>query len=191
MRVLPTKLPGVLVVEPTVRSDARGFFVESWQRDRFADAGIAGPFVQDNHSRSGPWTLRGLHAQLRQPQGKLVRVVEGEIFDVAVDIRRGSPTFGRWAGTLQSAENFRQLWVPPGFAHGFLVTRGPAQVLYKATAFYAREDEVAIAWNDPAIGIAWALPAGVEPVLSEKDRVAPVLAELTGRLPVYPAAAAE
>jgi dTDP-4-dehydrorhamnose 3,5-epimerase len=191
MRVLPTELPGVLLVEPTVISDARGFFVESWQRDRFAEAGIAGPFVQDNHSRSGPWTLRGLHAQLRQPQGKLVRVVEGEIFDVAVDIRRGSPTFGRWAGTLLSAENFRQLWVPPGFAHGFLVTRGPAQVLYKATAFYAREDEVAIAWSDPAIGIAWPLPAGVEPVLSEKDRVAPVLAELTGRLPAYPAAAAE
>jgi dTDP-4-dehydrorhamnose 3,5-epimerase len=191
MRVLPTDLPGVLLVEPTVVSDARGFFVESWQRDRFAAAGIAGPFVQDNHSRSAPWTLRGLHAQLRQPQGKLVRAVEGEIFDVAVDIRRGSPTFGRWAGALLSAENFRQLWVPPGFAHGFLVTRGPAQVLYKATDFYAREDEIAIAWSDPAIGIAWPLPAGVEPVVSEKDRMAPALAELAGRLPVYPAAAAE
>jgi len=191
MRVLPTELPGVLLVEPTVLSDARGFFVESWQRDRFAEAGIAGPFVQDNHSRSGAWTLRGLHAQLRQPQGKLVRAVEGEIFDVAVDIRRGSPTFGRWAGALLSAENFRQLWMPPGFAHGFLVTRGPAQVLYKATAFYAREDEVAIVWNDPAIGIAWPLPAGTEPVLSDKDREAPALAMLAGRLPVYPAAAAD
>jgi dTDP-4-dehydrorhamnose 3,5-epimerase len=191
MRVLPTELPGVLLVEPTVVSDARGFFVESWQRDRFAAAGIAGPFVQDNHSRSAPWTLRGLHAQLRQPQGKLVRAVEGEIFDVAVDIRRGSPTFGRWAGALLSAENFRQLWVPPGFAHGFLVTRGPAQVLYKATDFYAREDEIAIAWSDPAIGVAWPLPAGVEPVLSDKDRTAPALAELEARLPVYPAAAAE
>ena len=191
MRVLPTELPGVLLVEPTVLSDARGFFVESWQRDRFAAVGIAGPFVQDNHSRSAPWTLRGLHAQLRQPQGKLVRAVEGEIFDVAVDIRRGSPTFGRWAGALLSAENFRQLWVPPGFAHGFLVTRGPAQVLYKATDFYAREDEIAIAWSDPAIGVAWPLPAGVEPVISDKDRTAPALAELEARLPVYPAAAAE
>ena len=191
MRVLPTELPGVLLVEPEVLSDARGFLVESWQRDRFAAAGIAGSFLQDNHSRSGPWTLRGLHAQLRQPQGKLVRVVEGEIFDVAVDIRRGSPTFGRWAGALLSAESFRQLWMPPGFAHGFLVTRGPAQVLYKATAFYAREDEVAIVWNDPAIGIAWPLPAGTEPVLSDKDREAPALAMLAGRLPVYPAAAAD
>ncbi len=190
MRVLPTELPGVLLVEPTVLSDARGFFVESWQRDRFAAEGIDLPFVQDNHSRSGPWTLRGLHAQLRQPQGKLVRVVEGEIFDVAVDIRRGSPTFGRWAGTLLSAANFRQMWVPPGFAHGFLVTDGPAQVLYKATAFYAREDEVAIAWNDPAIGIAWPLPADREPVLSDKDREAPGLGELVDRLPIYPAAAA-
>lgn len=191
MRVLPTKLPGVLLVELAVLSDVRGFLVESWQRDRFAAAGIAGTFVQDNHSRSGPWTLRGLHAQLRRPQGKLVRVVEGEIFDVAVDIRRGSPTFGRWAGARLSAANFRQLWVPPGFAHGFLVTAGPAQVLYKATEFYVREDEIAIAWNDPTIGIDWPLPARGEPVLSDKDRTAPALEVLVPRLPVYPAAAAE
>ena len=191
MRVLPTELPGVLLVEPTVLSDARGFFVESWQRDRFAAAGIEGPFVQDNHSQSGPWTLRGLHAQLRQPQGKLVRVVEGEIFDVAVDIRRGSPHFGRWTGVVLSADNFRQLYIPAGFAHGFCVLSEVAEVEYKCSDVYVPSDEITIAWNDPAIGIGWPLPAGVEPVLSEKDRVAPALAELAGRLPFYPAAAAE
>lgn len=190
MQVFATELPGVLIVEPTVLRDARGFFVEAWQRERFAAAGIDFPFVQDNHSSSAEGTLRGLHAQLRRPQGKLVRAIEGEIFDVAVDIRRGSGTFGRWTGARLSAENFRQLWIPPGFAHGFLVTKGPAQVLYKATEFYAREDEIAIRWDDPAIGIGWPLPTHAAPMLSEKDRSAPGLDAFLHRLPVYPSSAA-
>ncbi len=190
MQTLASDLPGVVIVEPTVLRDARGFFLEAWQRERFAAAGIDLPFVQDNHSSSAEGTLRGLHAQLHRPQGKLIRAIEGEIFDVAVDIRRGSPTFARWAGVRLSAENFRQLWIPPGFAHGFFVTRGPAQVLYKATEFYVQADEIAIRWDDPAIGIAWPIPTHAAPILSEKDRGAPSLDAVIGRLPVYPSPAA-
>ncbi len=178
-----TALPGVILVEPKVFEDHRGFFLETFRADRYAEGGIAAPFVQDNHSSSVRGTLRGLHAQLAHPQGKLVRAIEGEIFDVAVDIRRGSPTFGRWVGERLSSDNFRQLYVPPGFAHGFAVLSERAQVEYKCTDFYAPGDELAIAWNDPEIGIDW--PLG-EPVLSAKDRDAPRLAEVDERLPVYP-----
>ena len=138
-------LPGVLLVEPVVHGDARGFFLETWHAEKYRAGGLDATFVQDNHSRSAAGTLRGLHAQLARPQGKLVRCVEGEIFDVAVDIRRGSPSFGRWVGERLSAANFRQLYVPPGYAHGFCVTAGPAQVEYKCTAFYDPADEIAIA----------------------------------------------
>ncbi|HSL83710.1 MAG TPA: dTDP-4-dehydrorhamnose 3,5-epimerase [Thermoanaerobaculia bacterium] len=185
MRFVETELPGVLVVEPTVHRDHRGFFLETYHRDKYAAGGIGAAFVQDNHSRSGRGTLRGLHAQGRRPQGKLVRCVEGAIFDVAVDIRRGSPTFGRWTGAELTAEDFRQLWVPPGFAHGFCVLSEAAQVEYKCTEVYLPEDELAIRWDDPEIGIDWPV---AEPVLSERDRAAPRLAEIAD-LPVYPEAA--
>lgn len=179
MRVVETELPGVLVVEPTVHRDPRGFFLESYHEARYRAAGIAGPFVQDNHSRSTGRTLRGLHAQLRRPQGKLVRVIEGEIWDVAVDIRPASPTYRRWVGVVLSAENYRQIWVPPGFAHGFCVLSPAAQVEYKVTAPWERADEVSIAWDDPALAIAWPVD---EPLLSDKDRAAPTLAELEPQL---------
>lgn len=167
MNVVASELPGVMVLEPKVFGDARGFFLESYNRRAFAQAGITAEFVQDNHSRSARNALRGLHYQLRQPQGKLVRVVAGEIFDVAVDLRRSSPAFGRWAGFHLSAENKRMLWIPPGFAHGFLALSEPADVLYKATDFYAPEDERCVAWNDPAIGIRWPLQGA--PLISAKD----------------------
>lgn len=182
MRFVETALPGVLVVEPTVHQDHRGFFLETYHREKYARGGIEGPFVQDNHSRSARGILRGLHAQGRRPQGKLVRCVEGAIFDVAVDIRRGSPTFARWVGVELTAASFRQLWVPPGFAHGFSVLSEAAQVEYKVTELYDAADELAIAWDDPEIGIEWPL---AEPVLSEKDRAAPRLSEIE-RLPIYP-----
>jgi dTDP-4-dehydrorhamnose 3,5-epimerase len=175
MRVVETELPGVLVVEPTVHRDARGFFLESYHEARYREAGIAGPFVQDNHSRSAGRTLRGLHAQLRRPQGKLVRVIEGEIWDVAVDIRPDSATYRRWVAVVLSAENYRQIWVPPGLAHGFCVLSPVAQVEYKVTAPWDRADEVTVAWDDPALAIAWPVE---EPLLSDKDRAAPTLAEL-------------
>ena len=183
MRLVPTDLPGVLIIEPTVYRDARGFFLETYHQRRYTEAGIRGPFVQDNHSYSARGTLRGLHAQVRRPQGKLVRAVEGEMFDVAVDIRRGSPTLGRWVGVVLSGTNFRQLYIPPGFAHGFCVLSEHVHVEYKCTDFYDAADEVTVSWNDPAIGIAW--PAA-EPVLSTKDRAAPRLAALGDRLPLYP-----
>jgi dTDP-4-dehydrorhamnose 3,5-epimerase len=167
MNVTASELPGVLLLEPKVFGDARGFFMESYNRRAFAQAGITAEFVQDNHSRSARNVLRGLHYQLRQPQGKLVRVVAGEIFDVAVDLRRSSAAFGRWAGFHLSAENKRMLWIPPGFAHGFLSLSDPAEVLYKATDFYAPEDERCVAWNDPAIGIRWPLQGA--PLISAKD----------------------
>jgi dTDP-4-dehydrorhamnose 3,5-epimerase len=170
-----TDLPGVLLIEPDVHRDARGFFLESYQYERYAEGGVTERFVQDNHSRSGLGTLRGLHAQLKRPQGKLVRVIEGEVFDVAVDIRRGSPHFGRSTHALLSADNFLQLYVPPGFAHGFCVTSEVAQFEYKCTDFYDPADEVAIAWNDPEIAIPWPLR---QPSLSAKDAVAPRLSEL-------------
>lgn len=178
----------MLLIEPKVHSDHRGFFLETYHQAKYRDGGVAVAFVQDNHSRSGRGILRGLHAQGRRPQGKLVRAVEGTIFDVAVDIRQGSPTFGRWTGAELSAESFRQLWVPVGFAHGFCVVSENAQVEYKCTDFYDREDEIAVRWDDPGIGIEWPID---DPVLSEKDAAAPTLAELAaaGRLPVYPHAA--
>ena len=183
MRVVPTAIPGVVIIEPKVHQDGRGFFLETYHAERYREHGIAGPFVQDNHSRSVAGTLRGLHLQLRHPQGKLIRVIEGEIFDVAVDVRRNSPTFGRWVGINVSAENFRQVYVPPGFAHGFAVVSPTAQVEYKCTDIYDPASEVGIAWNDPAIGIAW--PVG-DPTLSPRDAGHPSLATLTEKLPVYP-----
>ena len=187
MRVRPTALPGVVVVEPVVNRDPRGFFVETYRRDRFRDAGIDLPFVQNNHSRSVGPILRGLHLQRRQPQGKLVRVLAGEIFDVAVDVRRGSPTFARWIGERLSAESFHQLYVPPGFVHGFCVLSGAAEVEYKCTDLYAPDDELTIAWDDPQIGVEWPV---AEPLLSKKDAAGRKLAEVLDLLPVYPHAAA-
>ena len=179
MKFIPTELPDVIAVEPDVHRDARGFFLETYHREKYAAGGITATFVQDNHSRSVRGTLRGLHAQLVRAQGKLIRVVEGEIHDVAVDIRRGSPTFGRSVGMRLTGEDFRQLWIPPGFAHGFCVTSERVHVEYKCTGFYDKADEVAIAWNDPAIGIAWPIAS---PALSAKDQAAPRLAELKERL---------
>ena len=173
MNVAPTGLPGVIVLEPRVFEDPRGFFFESYHAERYARAGLPEHFVQDNHSRSIPGALRGLHYQLRHPQGKLVRVLRGAIWDVAVDIRRGSPTFGRWVAVELSADNKRQLYVPPGFAHGFCVPTEESEVEYKCTAFYVSEDERGIAWNDPALGIAWPITT---PLLSDKDRAFPRLA---------------
>jgi dTDP-4-dehydrorhamnose 3,5-epimerase len=176
MNVIQTTIPDVLLLEPKVFGDDRGFFLESYNENSFAAATHLRPrFVQDNHSRSAKNVLRGLHYQIIQPQGKLVRVVLGEVFDVAVDIRKSSPTFGRWAGAHLSAENKRQFWVPPGFAHGFLVLSDFAEFLYKATDFYAPEHERCIAWNDAAIDIRW--PIQGEPVLSLKDRQAVTLNE--------------
>jgi len=179
MNFLPTDLPGVILIEPDVFRDARGFFLETYHERKYAEGGIPGPFVQDNHSYSARGTLRGLHAQLTKPQGKLVRAALGEMFDVAVDIRPGSPTFGRWVGFALSGDNFRQLWIPPGFAHGFCVTSERVHVEYKCTGFYDKSDEIAIAWNDPAIGIAWPI---ADPTLSAKDQAAPPLAEIAERL---------
>ena len=166
---IPTKIPDVILIEPRVFSDSRGFFLESYQKKRFAEAGIKFEFVQDNHSQSEQGILRGLHYQIQQPQGKLVRVISGEIFDVAVDLRRSSPTFGKWVGDSLSSENRRMLWVPPGFAHGFVVTSATAEVLYKATDYYAPQWERTIVWNDPTLNIDWPLKEKV-PILSVKDK---------------------
>lgn len=163
------EIPDLILIEPRVFADQRGFFLESYHRQRFVAAGLPADFVQDNHSGSRRGTLRGLHYQIRQPQGKLVRVVVGEAFDVAVDLRRSSPTFGRWAGVQLSAEKKNQLWVPPGFAHGFCVLSEWAEVLYKTTDYYAPEWERSLLWNDPSIGIRWPLPLGLDLMLSEKD----------------------
>ena len=181
MKFLPTELPGVILIEPDVFKDARGFFLETYHERKYAEGGIVGPFVQDNHSYSARGTLRGLHAQLRHPQGKLVRAVEGEMFDVAVDIRRSSPTFGKWVVNELSEENHRQLWVPPGFAHGFCVTSESADFAYKCTAFYDPASERCVAWNDPRIGVVWPI---AEPLLSAKDAAAPRL-EDAAVLPLY------
>ncbi|GBD94010.1 dTDP-4-dehydrorhamnose 3,5-epimerase [bacterium BMS3Abin05] len=167
MKVIPTPLEGVLIIEPKVFEDERGFFFESYHYDRYAENGIAVTFVQDNHSRSVKNTLRGLHYQVNPGQGKLVRVVVGEVFDVAVDIRPGSPTFGRWFGAFLSAENKKQMYIPVGFAHGFCVTSKVAEFEYKCTAYYSREDERGILWNDPDLAIDWPVK---NPVLSEKDK---------------------
>ncbi len=170
MQVIQTAIPEVLILEPRVFGDERGFFLESYNRRVFADLGIAQEFVQDNHSRSARGVLRGLHYQLVRPQGKLVRVVRGAVYDVAVDLRRSSPTFGRWVGFELSEENKRMAWIPPGFGHGFVVTSDSADFLYKASDLYAPEHERCVLWNDPAIGIDWQLD-GLEPILSAKDRV--------------------
>ena len=181
MKFVETSLPGVLIVEPKVWGDDRGFFMEVYHAARFAAGGISDPFVQDNHSRSSRAVLRGLHYQEPNPQGKLVRAVGGTIFDVAVDIRRGSPTFGKWVGVELSADNKLQLWVPPGFAHGFCVTSETADVVYKCTALYEPSSDRGVRWNDPAIGIAW---PPLEPLLSPKDAAAPLLADAP-ILPVF------
>ena len=173
MKFLETELPGVLIVEPDVFRDARGFFLETFHASRYRDGGIPYHFVQDNHSKSIRGTLRGLHAQRRQPQGKLVRVVQGEIFDVAVDIRPGSPSFGRWEGARLSAESFRQMFIPPGFAHGFCVLSGSAEVEYKCTDFYDRADEIGVRWD--SAGIEWPIQ---DPLLSPKDAALPTLLEI-------------
>lgn len=176
LKVTPTGLPEVLIVEPAVYGDDRGFFFESFNAQAFADAvGRHIEFVQDNHSRSSRNVLRGMHYQVERPQGKLVRVVAGEVFDVAVDMRRSSPNFGKWSGTLLSAENKRQLWVPEGFAHGFLVLSESADFLYKTTDYWFPEHERGVRWCDPQVGIAWPLTS--DPVLAEKDRSARLLAE--------------
>ena len=176
MKVVPTAIPDVLVIEPDVFGDARGFFFESWNRRAFADlVGRDVEFVQDNHSASARGVLRGLHYQVRQPQGKLVRVVAGEVFDVAVDLRRASPTFGKWVSERLSAANHRMLWVPPGFAHGFLVLSERAEFLYKTTDYYAPQHERTLLWSDPALGIPW--PLSGEPVLKPKDAAGERLAD--------------
>jgi dTDP-4-dehydrorhamnose 3,5-epimerase len=176
MKATPTAIPEVLLFEPRVFGDERGFLLVSFNAHEFRDA-VGGDvtFVQDNHSRSRRGVLRGLHYQIRHPQGKLVRVVTGRVFDVAVDVRRSSPTFGRWVGVELSADNHRQLWVPPGFAHGFLALSDDADFLYKTTDYYAPDHERTVAWNDPAIGIAW--PLETEPVLSAKDKFGAALRE--------------
>jgi len=176
MQVRATAIPEVVVVEPKVFGDERGFFMESWNAQAFAQAGIDAVFVQDNHSRSRRGVLRGLHYQIREPQGKLVRVAAGEVYDVAVDLRRSSPTFGRAVGERLSAENKRMMWIPPGFAHGFLVLSEVADFLYKATAYYAPEHERAIRWDDPQLAIDWPL-TGAAPTVSAKDAAAPFLAQ--------------
>ena len=182
MRFTETELPGVILVEPDVHGDQRGFFLETYHAPRYREAGIAATFVQDNHSRSSKGTLRGLHGQFPHCQGKLVRAIEGEIYDVVVDVRLGSPSYGRFVATALSAENFLQLYIPPGLAHGFCVTSEVAQVEYKCTEIYYPEDEFSVAWNDPDLGIRWPVS---DPILSQKDRSAPRLREVQDRLIQY------
>ena len=177
MKVIETAIPDLLILEPKVFGDARGFFMESYNAKAFQDAtGLDVNFVQDNHSRSGKGVLRGLHYQIEQAQGKLVRVTRGSVFDAVVDLRKSSPTFGQWAGVELSEENSRQLWIPPGFAHGFLVTSDSADFLYKTTDYYAPQFERSLAWNDPTVGVEWPL-AGTAPQLSAKDVAGKPLAE--------------
>lgn len=181
-KFLPTDLPGVLIIEPDVFGDQRGFFLESYNQRKFDAGGITERFVQDNQACSSKWVLRGLHGQAKDPQGKLVRVVEGAVFDVAVDIRKGSPTFGRSFSVELSAENFRQLYVPPGFAHGYCVLSERANMEYKVTTFYDPSSEFSLLWNDPALGISWPTK---EPVLSKKDAAGKTLAQLSDILPTF------
>jgi dTDP-4-dehydrorhamnose 3,5-epimerase len=169
MKITPTHIPDVLIIEPDVFGDERGFFMESWHQQKFADAGLTMNFVQDNHSRSTQGILRGLHYQTKHTQGKLVRVIQGKVFDVAVDVRQSSPTFGQWASVELSDKNHRMFWVPEGFAHGFYVMSESADFQYKCTDFYAPEYERCIRWDDPAIGIEWPLIDGQAPQLSAKD----------------------
>jgi dTDP-4-dehydrorhamnose 3,5-epimerase len=183
MEFIPTEIPDVILIRPKVFGDARGFFMETFHKRQFMEAGITGDFVQDNHSGSHRGTLRGLHYQIRQPQGKLLRCIAGEIFDVAVDIRAGSPTFGKWVGVMLTAENRQMFWAPAGVAHGFYVLSEWAEVAYKTTNYYAPEWERSVLWNDPAIGIVWPLIPGIYPILSARDQAAPPLAEAE----IYPA----
>jgi dTDP-4-dehydrorhamnose 3,5-epimerase len=180
MKVIETPLPGVLLLEPKTFGDARGFFLESWNRRTFADLGIDLDFVQDNHSRSSQGVLRGLHYQLNDPQGKLVRVVNGAVFDVAVDLRRSSPHFGQWVGYELSADNRHMMWIPPGFGHGFMVLSESADFLYKTTAYYAPQWDRGIRWDDPQVAVKW--PLDGTPTLSDKDQGLPFL----GDAEVYP-----
>jgi dTDP-4-dehydrorhamnose 3,5-epimerase len=173
MKFIPSKIPEVILIEPTAFGDHRGFFMETWQRKTFADNGIDYDFVQDNHSKSSHGTLRGLHYQIEQTQGKLVRVIEGSVFDVAVDIRKSSPTFGQSVGCELSAENKNMLWVPPGFAHGFYVMSESAEFVYKCTDYYAPVHERSVLWNDADLAIDWHLVDGEAPILSGKDAEAP------------------
>ena len=176
MKFVPAGIPGVIVIEPDVHTDVRGFFLETYHAEKYRAGGIVDVFVQDNHSRSAGGTVRGLHLQLHRPQGKLIRVIEGSIFDVAVDVRRGSPTFGKWVGVTLSADNFKQCYIPKGFAHGFAVTSPVAQVEYKCTDVYDASNEIGIAWNDSDLAIAWPIS---DPVLSERDKRHPRLADVT------------
>lgn len=170
MKFIPTEIPEVLYIEPEVFGDSRGFFMETFQKKNFQTAGIDYDFVQDNHSGSRKGILRGLHYQIKNSQGKLVRAVCGEVFDVAVDIRKKSPTFGKWVGRILSSENKAMLWIPPGFAHGFYVLSDWAEFVYKATDFYTPQWERSILWNDPMIGVQWPIPEGENPMISDKDR---------------------
>lgn len=182
MKLIGTDLPGVVLIEPTVFDDPRGLFYESWSESRYADAGVPGPFVQDNVSRSTHGSLRGLHLQHPRGQGKLVYVLVGEVFDVAVDVRVGSPDFGKWAGATLSEVNRHQLYIPPGFAHGFCVVSDAALFAYKCTEYYHPDSEITVAWNDPDIGVRWPF---AEPMLSRKDEAGARLRSLTDQLPRY------
>ena len=177
MQVIETELEGVKIIEPQVFGDERGFFLESWNHQKFESAGMLANFVQDNHSRSTQGVLRGLHYQIQQPQGKLVRATVGEVFDVAVDLRQSSPTFGKWTGVHLSENNRRMFYVPPGFAHGFYVISEMAEFQYKCSDYYAPEFERSLLWNDPALGIEWPLLEGAAPQLSAKDQDCPLLAD--------------
>lgn len=177
MQFIQTAIPEILIIEPKVYEDPRGFFMETYREEFFAANGVPNRFVQENHSRSQKGVLRGLHYQIRQSQGKLVRVIAGEVFDVAVDIRRSSPTFGKWVGIILSAQNRKQIWVPEGFAHGFYVLSEYAEIVYKVTDYYAPQWERSIQWNDPKLGIDWSLDESIPLVLSQKDREAKPLAE--------------
>ncbi len=182
MNIIKTSLPGVVIIEPDVHSDERGFFLETYHRDKYIETGISLNFVQDNYSRSAQGALRGLHAQMQHPQGKLIRASQGKVFDVAVDIRRGSPTFSQWVGVTLTGENFKQIYIPPGFAHGFCVLSETADVEYKCTDLYHAEDEMVISWNDASINVVWPIDA---PNLSEKDQSALSLDEQFERLPIF------
>ncbi len=183
MKFLPTELPGVLIVEPDIFADGRGYFYESYQLEKYQKGGVPLPFVQDNRSRSVKGTLRGLHTQLRHTQGKLVSVIQGAIFDVVVDIRPGSPTYKKWISAELSSDNYRQIYIPPGYAHGFYVTSDEAIVEYKCTDLYDPDSAIDIIWNDPDLAIAW---PGQSPLLSKKDAIGKRLNDLESRLPSYP-----
>lgn len=182
MKIIPTHLPGLLLMEPEVHGDSRGFFLESWHKEKYAEHGLDVDFVQDNHSRSGKNVLRGLHFQLDKPQGKLIRVASGSVFDVAVDVRVGSPTFGQWMGIELSEENHKQIYIPPGFAHGFCVTSESADFLYKCTEYYSPQSEHGILWSDPEIGIEW---PSENFLISDKDLKCKCLKDMEEFLPAY------